>query len=130
LRHGVPRRDEGLRRRGPRRFRQLSARGRRRSLRGHSRILRRLPDQRVQGHDRVLRCDPAASAAGGVQVERQSLRGGRTLVKRSLVLIALALLVATAPLFLRDFYVSLLNMIGIYVLVVLGLTMLVGWTGL
>lgn len=51
-------------------------------------------------------------------------------MKRSLVLIALALLVATAPLFLRDFYVSLLNMIGIYVLVVLGLTMLVGWTGL
>lgn len=51
-------------------------------------------------------------------------------MKRSLVLILLALLVAIAPMFLRDFYVSLLNMIGIYILVVLGLTMLVGWTGL
>ena len=54
-------------------------------------------------------------------------------MKRIHFLLLIAVLVAgfaLAPLFLRDFYVSLLNMIGIYTLVVLGLAMLVGWTGL
>lgn len=49
----------------------------------------------------------------------------------ALLLIAVvAVCFALAPFFLRDFYVSLLNLIGIYTLVALGLSMLVGWTGL
>lgn len=54
-------------------------------------------------------------------------------MRRSVVLLLIVAFVAAfavAPFLLRDFYVSLLNLIGIYALVVLGLGMLVGWTGL
>lgn len=46
------------------------------------------------------------------------------------LLAAFAVATLVAPFLVRDFYVSLFNMIGIYSLVALGLILLIGWTGL
>lgn len=49
---------------------------------------------------------------------------------RSAILAATIFGLAAAPLVLGDFHISLLNYIGIYTLMTLGLTLLTGWTGL
>src|SRR3569832_327689 len=130
LRFRLPHRAQGLRRRDHRGPRQLPGDGARLGLRRYSRKLCRLPEQPVQGSDRLLDPDPGAALA--LLLVRQSRGGGRGMSARATILIVafavLALL--AAPFYLAPFTVTLLNYIGVYSFVALGLVLLTGVAGM
>src|SRR4029077_1865802 len=133
LRLRLHHRPQGFRRRDHRRPRQLSRDGGRRHPGRHSRKLRVVLEQRAQGGGGVQRADPGAAAAFAVAAAgRRRGRGDRGMRAHATRLAAFAVIaaLAAAPFWASPFTITLLNYIGIYALVALGVVLLTGVAGL
>src|SRR5206468_8491096 len=127
LRLGLPHRSERLRRGGVRRAVELPRGGRGRDHRRPSRILRLVLGQRVQGGHRLY-LHPAGAVVALVSAWRAR---GRRMITRNPFFLAFVVLMAALPaLPVPEFWITQLNYIGLYALVVIGLVLLTGVVGL
>src|ERR1700688_663248 len=130
LRFWIPDRPEGLRRRHHWRAGELSRRRDWRALRRHARKLRGFPEQRLQGRHRVFSADSRpALALDRLRPLRRRHRGMSAWPSKLAAVLAVVAILA-APTFVSAFTVTLLNYIGVYALVAIGLVLLTGIGGL
>ena len=109
---------------------ELSRRRDRRALRRHARKLRRFPEQRLQGRHRVFPADSRpALALDRLRPLRRRHRGMSAWPSKLAAVLAVVAILA-APTFVSAFTVTLLNYIGVYALVAIGLVLLTGIGGL